>query len=613
MLRSRGDNFELIVIGGGHAGCEAALAAARLGVRTLLISPNLDSVGHMPCNCSIGGPGKAHLVSEIDALGGEMGRNTDRCFTHIRVLNAAKGPAVKALRAQADKALYRQTLKQALETQPGLSLWQDMVSGVQAVGDQITGVQTAAGLNLPCRAVVVTAGTFLNGLIHLGEVSYAAGRAGEFAATSLTASLEALGLTFQRFKTGTVPRILKSSLNFSELTVQPSDQRPLRFHHSPVRRPERQLLACWISRTTPETHGLLRENLHLSALVAGRITGTGPRYCPSIEAKLLRFPDRDSHLVFLEQEGWDTEEIYVQGLSNSLPPAVQLEMLRSVPGLARAEMIRPGYAIEYDCVDARQLDRALAFPPVTGLYLAGQVNGTSGYEEAAAQGLVAGLNAVRFLRDLPPVQISRAQGYLGVLIDDLVTKGTDEPYRMLTARAEHRLSLGQNSALRRLGPLGRETGLLPAEVMERVEGEERLVAAELERLRALRTLPGTDSLPYAQLLSAYPPPQGFSARLQAEVEIRLRYEPYWEQAAQDLRRALHLSRVRIPCDFPYAETPLRREARERLAQARPDNLEQAAALPGVTPADIATLEAWLRRRSQHVSRETYAGDSEEEA
>ena len=576
-------DFKLIVIGGGHAGCEAALAAARLGVRTLLLALNLDALAHMPCNCSLGGPGKAHLVSEIDALGGEMGRAADLSFTHIRVLNAARGPAVQALRAQADKALYRRTMKSTLESQPNLSLWQDLALRVEVTGGRVTAVHTAGGLTLPCRAAVVTTGTFLNGILHLGEVSYSAGRAGEFAAVGLTASLQELGLEFHRFKTGTVPRVLRSSLDLRHLGVQPSDQRPLRFHHSPVARPERELLPCWVTRTTATTHQLLRASLHLSALVAGRITGTGPRYCPSIEAKLLRFPERESHPVFLEQEGWDTGEVYVQGLSNSLPPAVQLEMLRSLPGLAGAEMIRPGYAIEYDCIDARQLDRALGFPAAPGLYLAGQVNGTSGYEEAAAQGLIAGINAARFLRAEPPVEISRAQGYIGVLVDDLVTKGTDEPYRMLTARAEHRLSLGQSSALRRLGPLGHALGLLPAEVLARSEAEERLVAAEVAR----RAAGGDPACP----------PRPLPPHLQAEVAMRLHYEPYWAQEATRLREATRLSQVRMPGDFPYADAPLRREARERLAEARPDNLEQAAALPGVTPADIATLQAWLRRRA----------------
>lgn len=557
------------------------MAAARLGVRTLLLTSNLDMIAAMPCNCSIGGPAKAHLVREIDALGGEMARAIDRTFTHIRILNLSRGPAVQALRAQADKALYRAAMKATLEQEPGLALLQDMAADLQcaAPGLQVT---TATGRLLRARAVVVATGTFLNGEIHMGEVRIPAGRAGEGPARGLSASLTRLGLELRRFKTGTVPRVLLESLDLEEIRIQPSDQRPLRFAYRRVPRPPLPLLPCFVTATTDETHALLRKNAHRSALWSGQITGVGPRYCPSIEAKLERFPHRASHPVFLEQEGWHTREVYVQGLSNSMPADVQEAMLHSVPGLRRAQMIRPGYAIEYDCIDARALDRSLAFPSLPGLFLAGQVNGTSGYEEAAAQGLLAGINAARFCKGLPPVTLERSEGYIAVLVDDLTRIGTDEPYRMLTSRAEARLCFGQDSAWYRLLERAREIGLVPPEELAEREAE----------LRA----PG---LPWSRI------PSGGRGRRAQELEAAA--VPYVRREEARLRRIQRLAAVPIPADLDYRRLPLRREAVERLSAARPATVAEVAAVPGITPADVATVQAAVVAHRQAQGQRTGEG------
>jgi tRNA uridine 5-carboxymethylaminomethyl modification enzyme len=520
----------------------------------------------MACNCSIGGPAKAHLVREIDALGGEMARAIDRTFTHIRLLNVSRGPAVQALRAQADKALYRATMKATLEAQPGLTLLQDTAEDLRGPTPSGIEVATAAGRRFYATAVVVATGTFLNGEIHIGEVRIPAGRAGEGPARGLSDALTRLGLELRRFKTGTVPRVLRESLDLGELQVQPSDQRPLRFAYRPVPRPSLPLLPCFITATTEETHKLLRRNAHRSALWSGQITGIGPRYCPSIEAKLERFPERTSHRVFLELEGWHTREVYVQGLSNSMPADVQEAMLHSVPGLRHAKMIRPGYAIEYDCIDARVLDRSLAFAGLPGLYLAGQVNGTSGYEEAAAQGLIAGINAARFCRGLPPLTLERTEGYIGVLLDDLTRMGTDEPYRMLTSRAEGRLCFGQDTAWYRLLGRAREIGLVPEE--ELAEREAELCADS----------PQWSRLPLAT--------RGRRAQELEEAAV-----PYIRREEARLRSIRRLASVPIPEDLDFRRLPLRREAVERLCAARPRTVGELAALAGITPADVATVHA----------------------
>ena len=617
------ESYDVAVIGAGHAGCEAALACARLGLNTILFTVSMDSIALMPCNPNIGGTSKGHLVREIDALGGEMGKNIDRTYIQSKMLNVSKGPAVHSLRAQADKQSYSQSMRKIVENQPNLCVKQAEICEILVDNLSVTGVRTYSNAVYPCKAAIICTGTYLKARCIYGDVSHYTGPNGLPSANYLTDCLKNLGIEIYRFKTGTPARIDKRSIDFTKMEEQFGDEKVVPFSFETDRSTlNKEQVSCWLTYTNTTTHDIIRSNIDRSPLYSGAIEGTGPRYCPSIEDKVMKFPDKERHQVFIEPEGMYTNEMYISGMSSSLPEDVQFAMYRSVPGLENAKIVRNAYAIEYDCINPMQLKPSLEFKNISGLFSAGQMNGSSGYEEAAAQGLMAGINAARKLTGKEPVVLDRSQAYIGVLIDDLVTKETHEPYRMMTSRAEYRLLLRQDNADLRLTKIGYEVGLISEERYQRLVEKERLIMEESDRLKnkmvggnakVQEFLTAHDSTPlktavsmadllmrpelnYELLSEIDPERKALPEEVTEQVEIELKYSGYIERQQRQVEQFKKTESRRIPEDLNYDDVPsLRIEARQKLKKIRPENIGQASRISGVSPADISVLLVYLKQ------------------